>query len=105
MLDTKTLDTKKSTSKVTDGSAGSSTTGSKATAMPAQRTESLQSLDSSPSSGGSNSQSGPTREEVAALAYQLWIERGSPHGSHEEDWHRAEAQLRSQSMNRNAAAS
>jgi hypothetical protein len=36
----------------------------------------------------------PTREEIAALAYDLWIERGSPHGSHEEDWHRAEYQLR-----------
>jgi len=36
----------------------------------------------------------PTREEIAEAAYQLWIERGSPHGSHEEDWHEAEARLR-----------
>ncbi len=36
----------------------------------------------------------PDREEIAALAYEFWIERGSPHGSHEEDWQRAEEQLR-----------
>jgi hypothetical protein len=47
----------------------------------------------------------PTREEIAELAYQLWIERGSPHGSQEEDWHRAEAQLRGgQSLSKAAGA-
>jgi hypothetical protein len=35
-----------------------------------------------------------TPEEIAALAYELWVQRGCPHGSHEEDWHLAEAQLR-----------
>jgi hypothetical protein len=24
----------------------------------------------------------------------LWVERGRPHGSHEEDWFRAERELR-----------
>jgi hypothetical protein len=33
--------------------------------------------------------------DIAALAYQLWLERGSPEGSPEEDWTRAVAQLRS----------
>jgi hypothetical protein len=32
-------------------------------------------------------------ETVAALAYELWIQRGCPLGSPEEDWYRAEAQL------------
>lgn len=107
MLDTKTLDIKKSNSKASNAPASSAATatGSKTTAMPQQRTESLQSLDNSPSSGASTSNGEPTREEVAALAYQLWIERGSPHGSHEEDWQKAEEQLRSQPMKRNAAAS
>ena len=36
----------------------------------------------------------PTQEQIAALAYEYWIERGSPHGSHEEDWERAEQDLR-----------
>jgi len=30
---------------------------------------------------------------ISELAYFLWQERGSPHGSSEEDWFRAEAIL------------
>lgn len=41
--------------------------------------------------------SGLSREEIARRAYQLWEERGSPHGSPEEDWYRAEHQLRQSS--------
>ncbi|HXA51006.1 MAG TPA: DUF2934 domain-containing protein [Candidatus Acidoferrum sp.] len=29
-------------------------------------------------------------DAVAKLAYQLWLDRGCPLGSPEEDWHRAE---------------
>jgi hypothetical protein len=36
---------------------------------------------------------GPSHEEIARRAYQLWEERGKPHGSSEEDWHLAEHQL------------
>jgi Protein of unknown function (DUF2934) len=32
-------------------------------------------------------------ETIAKLAYQLWLERGSPDGSPEEDWFRAEQVL------------
>jgi hypothetical protein len=35
------------------------------------------------------------REEVASLAYQYWEARGGLGGSHEEDWYRAEQELRS----------
>ena len=38
--------------------------------------------------------SGPSHEEIARRAYQLWEERGWPHGSPEEDWHRAQTELR-----------
>lgn len=34
-----------------------------------------------------------TNEEIAALAYQFWKERGEPVGSPEIDWERAEATL------------
>jgi hypothetical protein len=34
------------------------------------------------------------REEVARLAYSYWEQRGRPQGGHEEDWLRAEAELR-----------
>lgn len=35
-----------------------------------------------------------TRDEIAALAYELWQARGCPYGSSEEDWQRAESELR-----------
>jgi len=36
----------------------------------------------------------PGEEAIARLAYQLWLERGSPEGSAEDDWFRAEEALR-----------
>jgi hypothetical protein len=42
--------------------------------------------------------------ETAALAYQLWQERGCPVGSDQEDWFRAEAQLKSQTCSAATAA-
>ena len=33
--------------------------------------------------------------DIAALAYELWQARGCPHGSPEEDWFHAAAELRS----------
>jgi hypothetical protein len=33
-------------------------------------------------------------EQITALAYALWRERGCPEGSPEEDWFRAEKELR-----------
>jgi len=35
----------------------------------------------------------PRNDEIAALAYQLWEERGCPIGSPEQDWFLAEAEL------------
>ena len=35
----------------------------------------------------------PTEDEIAALAYQLWLDNGCPVGSDQEDWFRAEAML------------
>jgi hypothetical protein len=36
----------------------------------------------------------PSYEEIAALAYSFWEARGYAGGSEEEDWHRAEQELR-----------
>jgi hypothetical protein len=33
-------------------------------------------------------------EEIRRRAYELYHERGGHHGSHEADWHRAEAEVR-----------
>jgi hypothetical protein len=38
-----------------------------------------------------------TYEEIAALAYSYWEARGYQGGSPEEDWHRAEQELRRRS--------
>ena len=35
----------------------------------------------------------PTPDEIAALAYELWQQRGCPEGSPDVDWLRAEAEL------------
>ncbi len=35
-----------------------------------------------------------TRDQIAQLAHQLWLERGRQHGYHEADWLRAEELLR-----------
>jgi hypothetical protein len=37
----------------------------------------------------------PTFDQVARLAYSYWVERGYQGGSSEEDWLRAERELRS----------
>jgi hypothetical protein len=36
----------------------------------------------------------PTQSEIATVAYQLWLDRGYPVGSDQEDWFRAEAMLK-----------
>jgi len=35
-----------------------------------------------------------SQEQVAQLAHRFWFERGCQHGHHEEDWFRAEQELR-----------
>lgn len=39
----------------------------------------------------------PSHAEIAQLAHHLWMERGRPHGSHEQDWLRAEQELKRKS--------
>ena len=40
------------------------------------------------------------REEIARLAYQFHEERGGHHGSHDEDWYRAEQLIRERQTSR-----
>jgi len=46
----------------------------------------------------------PSREEIATRAYLLWEARGCPSGSPEEDWFRAEQEIRGQSLRLKAQA-
>ena len=39
---------------------------------------------------------GPEIQEIRERAFELWCERGCPDGSADEDWHRAERELRVQ---------
>jgi hypothetical protein len=41
-----------------------------------------------------NTAMNPDHSEIAALAYELWKDRGCPIGSPEEDWFQAEAELK-----------
>jgi hypothetical protein len=45
-----------------------------------------------------------SHDEIAAHAYRCWHERGCPHGSPEEDWHRAERELREQRTKQSLSA-
>jgi Protein of unknown function (DUF2934) len=36
----------------------------------------------------------PTKSEIAAVAYQLWLDNGCPVGTDQQDWFRAEAMLK-----------
>jgi hypothetical protein len=39
----------------------------------------------------------PDEASIAALAYQLWLAKGCPHGSDQDDWLLAEGILRNRS--------
>ena len=43
------------------------------------------------------SDTAPSTEDIAKLAYALWEARGGNGGSAEEDWHRAEQEIRARS--------
>lgn len=53
---------------------------------------------SSSASSGTGS-SNLSHDEIASQAYRCWHERGCPTGSPEEDWHRAEQELRQRRQN------
>jgi hypothetical protein len=37
-----------------------------------------------------------THDRIAMLAYEKWMKRGCPHGSDQQDWLEAEAELRAE---------
>jgi hypothetical protein len=36
----------------------------------------------------------PDIEQIKTRAHELWVQRGSPHGSSDQDWHSAEQEFR-----------
>ncbi|MFZ3340927.1 MAG: DUF2934 domain-containing protein [Terriglobales bacterium] len=49
-----------------------------------------------PETSAADTNNKPLSEQIAALAHALWCERGCPQGSPEEDWYRAEQEIREQ---------
>lgn len=37
---------------------------------------------------------GPTHEQIARRAYEIFLARGGQHGGSEQDWHQAERELK-----------
>ena len=50
-----------------------------------------------PKSERTNTFATPTAEEIRRRAYELWEQRGCEHGKAEDDWYRAEDEVRTQS--------
>ncbi|MDW8130791.1 MAG: DUF2934 domain-containing protein [Bryobacterales bacterium] len=64
---------------------------------PVRRTRTRKAAAVTAANGGVKSQASPPeipREEIEKLAYFYWLERGGQGGSPEDDWFRAEAELR-----------
>jgi len=51
-------------------------------------------MDAVPESVETAATLSPTYSDIATIAFQLWVERGSPIGSDQEDWLRAEEMLK-----------
>jgi hypothetical protein len=45
---------------------------------------------------GQGHSSGIPHERIANRAYEKWCRRGCPHGTHQQDWLEAEAELRTE---------
>ena len=46
----------------------------------------------------------PEHDQIQALAYDLWLQRGCPIGSPEDDWYQAKQELKGRSEIAGAAA-
>lgn len=52
--------------------------------------------DTSAALTGGKRQTGPSQEQIAARAYQLWEAQWKPEGSNQKNWFEAERQLRAE---------
>lgn len=71
----------------------------KTPAKPRKSAAAKKTVENGSSAAGGNGHVDVTKmkvshEQVAELAHRFWAERGRKHGHHEEDWYRAEQELR-----------
>lgn len=64
--------------------------------MAKSRSKSSESRSSNETSPATSGPSPLNQDTIASRAYELWQVRGCPIGSPEEDWFRAETELRAQ---------
>jgi hypothetical protein len=67
------------------------------TRRPSTRAPKMNDVMTSSSNGDGANGHGVSAEAIAKRAFELFVERGCEHGHHEEDWLRAEQELRSSS--------
>ena len=84
-----TMATKKATSAAKKTASAPKTAATKATAP--KKAPAVKAAAKKPSAAAKKA--APTREAIAALAHKYWAERGYAHGSHHDDWLRAEKDL------------
>jgi hypothetical protein len=50
--------------------------------------------ETSTRNAATSQRNGPTHEQIARRAYELFLSRGGQHGHHEDDWLQAERELK-----------
>jgi hypothetical protein len=50
--------------------------------------------ESSARNAATSNRNGPTHEQIARRAYELFLARGGNHGHHQDDWFQAERELK-----------
>lgn len=66
----------------------------RAQAKTTQHTSSQQQVAEASRNAANSTRTGPTQEQIARRAYELYLARGGSHGRHEDDWLQAERELR-----------
>jgi hypothetical protein len=85
--------TEKKPKKVAKKTAGGEEKTPAAPAVKAKSTPKSGSAKSSNEAASSKSRREPSHEAVSSLAHRFFEQRGRQHGSHEQDWFRAEQEL------------
>jgi Protein of unknown function (DUF2934) len=85
--------TEKKPKKAAKKTAGGEEKTPAAPAVKATSTPKSGSAKSSNEAASSKSRREPSHEEVSSLAHRFFEQRGRQHGSHEQDWFRAEREL------------
>lgn len=61
---------------------------------PAMEAKAVEPVPNQPASDETRPNRAPTHEEISRRAYELWVKRGGEGGNAQEDWLRAEQELR-----------